>query len=432
MEYKELLKENENLKEENLLLKKEINRLKSLLISKNISHQDKLESKASLINCDSIKDSGCVSKNSSMEEKIKLYKSLFKGREDVFAYRFEGKHGKRPGYVPSCNNEKNVAVCDKKNIRCNQCKNRSLKPLTDQEIRKHLSGTITIGMYPLLKGDLCSIFAIDFDDESWKQDVKVVYESFKKFDLNPSIEVSRSGQEAYLWIFFEEPILASKARRLGDLLMKYTIQHNFGTSLNSYDRFFPNQDKMPAGNFGNLIALPLQRIPAKEGYSLFVDENFNYYQDQWIYLSSVKKNILSKVIEAIKVLESELSENGEALLFKENIEVYSANNNIKKAVTPTDYTGKMKLILSTGVIINTAELPRELLNEIKKLAAFSNPEYYKRQALRLYLGKTPRFINSFYETVKYLVMPRGCREDIINLLEKYKIDYEEKDERRLK
>lgn len=426
MEYKDLFEENKKLKEEVLRLREENDYLKSQISKKNQVFNDNIAA-CSILN--PVFESNCtykVTKNSSIEDKIKLYRSLFKGREDLFALRWEYKDIGKDGYSPYCSNIRKPGICDKKNIRCGQCGNRSLKPLDDEDIKQHLSGIKTIGIYPLLKGDMCNFFAVDFDGDNWQGDVKAVYESFKKFELFPSIEISRSGNGAHLWIFFEEPVSASKARHLGDLLMKHTMEHNFGISLGSYDRFFPNQDKMPKGNFGNLIALPLQRIPAKEKHSLFVDEDLKYYPDQWIYLSNIKRNKSSKVAEVIAVLEDSLNASENSSLFKKNEIVYKTES--KNIPHLTDYQEKVEIIQSNGVIINTMQLPRELINEIKKLAIISNPEFYKRQALRLYLEKTPRNINCFDVNEKLIIMPRGCLEEIINLFERCKINYNLKEE----
>lgn len=428
MEYRDLFEENKRLKEEILKLREEISNLKSFLGKSTISSSNKLKQAITSKVINKSNDTKNVSKFSTMEDKIELYRSLFKGREDVFALRWESKDRKKTGYSPYCSNEWKIGICDKRNIRCEQCKNRNLKPLDNLDIINHLNGIKTVGIYPMLKGDLCNFFAIDFDDGNWKNDVKAVYKSFKEFDLYPSIEVSRSGEGAHLWIFFEEPISASKARYLGDLLMKYTMQNNFGIALDSYDRYFPNQDKMPKGNFGNLIALPLQRIPAKEGNSLFVDEDFNYYTDQWIYLSNVKKNKIAHITEVVLSLESYTNNVEISTILDEGQNIYSTKceSKIQKLI---DYKGSVRITLSNGISINTEQLSLELLNEIKKLAVFSNPEFYKRQALRLYLGKTPRSIKGFDEKNKVLIMPRGCFRDIICLLEKCKVEYELKEER---
>ena len=402
MEYKNLLEENKSLKEEILRLREENNDLKNLLAEKNYPISTSIDSQPShkleppVSSSNTVNKDDCInyiSKKCSIEDKINLYRSLFKGREDLFALRWERKDTQKGSYSPYCINIWKSGICDKRNIRCNQCENRNLKPLTDEDINEHLKGIKTIGVYPLLKGDLCHFFAIDFDGENWQGDVKAVYASFIKFDLCPSIEISRSGNGAHLWIFFEETILASIARHLGDLLMEYTMQNNFGISLSSYDRFFPNQDKMPKGNFGNLIALPFQRIPAKEKHSIFVDKDLKYYPDQWIYLSSIKRNKLSKITKVIEVLKDSCDNYKNSSLFKENEIEYETQKDSSPQII--EYKEKVEITLSNGVTINTIQLPRELLNEIKKLAIISNPEFYKRQALRIYLEKTPKNIKCF-------------------------------------
>lgn len=272
--YDKLLEENLRLKSEIEKLKKEIAALKSQVSTPhNKKHINNLS----------------ININSTLEEKIKLYKSLFHGRNDVFALRFDNKSKNKSGYKPYCINEGKHGLCNKWEIKCSDCDFRKFKSLDDKDITDHLSGLKTIGLYPLLPNDKCKFLAIDFDKNSWQKDVLLVVDTFNKFNISTSIERSRSGADCHLWIFFDEEILAKTARYFGNLILNYTLENNIGLDLGSYDRLFPNQDKIPKGGFGNLIALPLQRIPAKSKNSLFVDTNFEYYKDQWEYLSNVKK-----------------------------------------------------------------------------------------------------------------------------------------------
>lgn len=424
MKYTNLLEENRKLIEINNKLLKENNELKRLLEKYKIVYENNekyhiekhIEQKI-----------GEVCKSSSTEKKLNLYKSLFRGRYDVFAIRFENKNTNKAGYAPCCLNQWKPGICNKKKVKCSECLNRNLKALSDEDLIMHFKGLKTIGMYPLLKGDLCNFFAIDFDDERWKEDIIAVYKSFKNFGIVSAIEISRSGSGAHLWIFFNNSISATKARYLGNLIMQYTIDSNIGMSLDSFDRFFPNQDKMPKGNFGNLIALPLQRVPMEKGFSMFVDEDFRVYDDQWIFLSSIEKYDESKLDQVIECLGNVIKlERKETLLRNEIIyEEELKDIIINKPLS----NGKVNIILATGVYIEKTNLSRELVNEIKKLAMFSNPEFYRKEALRLYVGKISRTIRCFDENEKYILMPRGCRDSIVNLLRKYKLDFEIKDER---
>lgn len=229
-----------------------------------------------------------VSKLSSVGEKVSLFKSLFQGREDVYALRWESQSGSN-GYTPACALEWQKPICQKPLIKCNQCQHRQLLPLTDQVLIEQFNGGKTIGIYPLLPDGTCTFLAVDFDGDQWKADVKLFSGTCVKLNVPFCIERSRSGNGAHVWIFFTSYVMAATVRKLGMFLLMKTKEQNGGFQLASFDRMFPNQDVLPQGGFGNLIALPLQNGPAQLGNSLFVDEDFIPYPDQWMYLSSVRK-----------------------------------------------------------------------------------------------------------------------------------------------
>jgi len=162
-------------------------------------------------------------------------------------------------------------------------------PLDDEAIHAHLSGKQTVGVYPLLLDDTCWFLAADFDKKTWKEDAAAFRETCSTLGVPASVECSRSGDGAHIWIFFERPVSAGLARRLGSLLLTRTMERRHQLGLDSYDRLFPNQDTMPRGGFGNLIALPLQKVPREQGRSVFLDGEMQPYPDQWAYLGSVKR-----------------------------------------------------------------------------------------------------------------------------------------------
>ena len=214
-----------------------------------------------------------INKYSSSKEKITLFRSLFKGREDVFARRWYSKTLDKSGYQPVCENEWIEEFCDKKKYKCSDCPNRKLVSLTDNDIYRHLSGKDlygrdVVGIYPMLTDETCLFLCADFDEESFKSDVSAFRKTCEEFDIPVSVEISRSGNGAHTWIFFSEPILASLARKLGSGILTRTMETS-KLSFKSYDRFFPNQDTMPKGGFGNLVALPLQGNARKNGNSVF-------------------------------------------------------------------------------------------------------------------------------------------------------------------
>jgi len=223
--------------------------------------------------------SSAIEQPLSLDAKIKIYRSLFKGREDVFAKRWETKNGKT-GYSPVCANEWDKNFCKKPKIKCSECQNRKLLPITERIIYNHLAGNTFIGFYPLLEDETCWLLAVDFDKDNWPQDAKEFAESCEQFGIPYAFERSQSGNGAHIWIFFNQKIPASLARKLGCALLTNAMQKRHQIKLSSYDRFFPNQDTLPKGGFGNLIALPLQGNRRKENKSIFLDHNFEPFADR--------------------------------------------------------------------------------------------------------------------------------------------------------
>src|SRR5208282_1287134 len=235
-----------------------------------------------------------VTQDSSPEAKIKLFRSLFRGRTDVFPVRFESPRTGRAGYSPACANEWVRGVCEKPRIRCVDCPNQRFIPVTDEVIRWHLSGRdsqgrdFVMGVYPMLHDETCHFLAADFDKESWREDAGAFFETCRKFSLPAALERSRSGNGCHVWLFFEDAVSASLARKLGSLVLTETMERRPEVGFGSYDRLFPNQDTMPKGGFGNLIALPLQKGPRERGCSVFVDSELQPYPDQWAFLTGIR------------------------------------------------------------------------------------------------------------------------------------------------
>jgi hypothetical protein len=232
-------------------------------------------------------------------EKVKLFRSLFRGRTDVFPTHFVSKKTGKPGYAPACSNKWEPGLCIlKTGGKCSDCANKAFIPVDDQVIADHLKGRHVMGVYPLLDDDACWFLAMDFDKSSWKADVSALTETCRAASVPVAIERSRSGNGAHAWFFFSAPVPANVARRMGCYLITETMNRRHELSMRSYDRLFPNQDTMPRGGFGNLIALPLQNEPRQQGNSVVVDENFVPYTDQWAFLASVP-HIEPSAVEAI-------------------------------------------------------------------------------------------------------------------------------------
>ncbi len=238
---------------------------------------------------------GAVHHLSPPESKIALFRSLFRGRDDVYPRRFENRKTGKSGYAPACGNEWAPGLCEKPRIKCAACPNQHFLPVTDQVVRWHLSGhddsgrDFVMGVYPLLRDETCFFLAADLDKAQWQEDAQAILETCRRLDLAAALERSRSGNGGHIWLFFEQAIPATLARKLGAHLLTETMERRPGIGLDSYDRFFPNQDTLPQGGFGNLIALPLQKRPRELGNSVFLDDRHLPHADQWAFLSSIRK-----------------------------------------------------------------------------------------------------------------------------------------------
>ena len=392
-------------KQEIKQLKLENQKLKALLIQHNINVDASVSINKSKIS---------KSNAEKLKERLEIFKSLFKGRTDVYAVRWESKTGKS-GYIPACKFEWQKPICQKPEIKCSDCSRRVLLPLTDQVIYEHLTGKKTIGLYPLLHDETCWFLAVDFDKKSWQQDVQAFMTTCKEHNVPAHVERSRSGNGAHIWIFFNQAIQASLARKLGNVLLAKTLEKRHEIGMDSFDRLLPSQNTMPKGGFGNLIALPLQNEPRKKGNSVFVNENFMPHPDQWSYLKHVKKMSFEDIQSVIKDLRQS---NG-----FENI-VQETNQLRTKEHADLKPPKKLKIIEKNGLYIEKTNLPSSLVHQMIQLATFNNPEFFKRQAKRLSTHNTPRMINCSEETDAYIVLPRGCKEQLVNLLTDLSIEFE--------
>ena len=374
-----------------------------------------------------------ITNDSSTDLKVALFRSLFRGREDLYPVRWETKNGKA-GYSPACRHEWNRAFCDKPRVRCAQCEHREFLPVTDRVIYDHLAGKHTIGVYPLLQDDTCWFLAADFDKRTWQEDVVEYLETCRKVGVPAVLERSRSGKGGHVWIFFSESVAASIARRVGCYLLTKTMERRHQIGLDSYDRFFPNQDTLPKGGFGNLIALPLQKKPRAEGNSVFLDGELHPYPDQWAFLTGVR-TISKEILESIAV---EATRKGEVIGVKPSQtsdEVTEdpwtlpssgkkTEEHIKGPLPP-----KVSAVLADLLYIEKEGLPPALQNRLVRLAAFQNPEFYKFQAMRLPTYDKPRVISCSEDFPNYIGLPRGCLDDVTELFSNLGIEITLRDER---
>ena len=351
-------------------------------------------------------------------EKLELYKSLFRGREDVYARLWQNKNTLKVGYSPVCKNEWDHGLCQKFKVKCSDCLNREFAPLTNQVILDHLAGKITVGVYPLLKDESCYFLAIDFDKQSWMEDCAAFYRTCQNLGIPASLERSRSGNGGHIWLFFSDAVPALQARNFGSYLLTRTMSGRHQLSMDSYDRLFPNQDTVPKKGLGNLIALPLQKLPGEKGNTLFLDYDFKPYSDQWSYLASIKKvptlvleNVVREALRTGQVL-------GVRLCLTEDDETPWATKTSRPSqeLLIGSFPDKVNIVISNLIYIEKTGLPSILLNKIKRLAAFQNPEFYKKQKLRLSTALTPRIICCAEEFSRHLGIPVGLFDELLELL----------------
>ena len=365
----------------------------------------------------------------SAGEKVALFRRLFRGRTDVYPVRWESATTGRSGYAPACANEWRPGVCDKPRIKCSNCRNRVLVPVSDQVIYSHLAGEKTIGIYPLLPDDTCHFVAVDFDKDEWREDAKAFVQSCRKLGVPVALEISRSGNGAHAWIFFITAVPARDARRLGTAIISHACSRIRQLRLASYDRLFPNQDTMPRGGFGNLIALPLQKAPREMGFSVFVDAELHPYPDQWAFLACIEPMATFDLEPAILRAAGGIHPLDVTFIDDEDLATPWQRDVplAKKLAGPMPKS--LSATLANFIYFEKAQMPQPLANRLIRLAAFQNPEFYKAQAMRMSVWNKPRLIGCAENYPKHIALPRGCLDAALSLLRDNGIACHFKDER---
>ncbi len=367
-----------------------------------------------------------LNKHSPSDVKIDLFMSLFLGRSDIYARRWQSAKTGKSGYQPVCGNEWDAILCDKQKYKCNACPNRRLLPIDTRAIVNHLSGKDlygrdVIGIYPMLDNETCRFLAVDFDDDNFERDALAFKQACTENDVAAYIERSHSGNGAHIWIFFSDPVEAKLARKMGSGLLTDAMNRQSHIRFNSYDRFFPNQDTMPTGGFGNLISLPLQGLARKNANSVFVNDDFIPFDDQWAYLSQVKR----MTSEQVQYVVDRLCPHNElGILVKDTEEKQKPWEAYKEAELNTvDFPPIINIVRANMIYIPKSGLSHKAINRIRRLAAFKNPDFYRSQAMRLPIYDKPRIICTADENEQYIGLPRGCEDAVCMLLNDCGVSY---------
>ncbi len=406
MNYEETLKiEEEKLKkllEEEAIIKKKIETLRKLQLKENNYSLTK-------------------------EDKVEIFADYFKGRDDVFPYLSIDKKTGKKYYLPSCNNEWKKGICNKTlGKQCRNCQYRENKSLSLDIIEKHMYNNQTIGIYPLLEDETCYLLAFDFDDKkdenNIKEDILAFASVCDNYNIPIAIEKSRSGKGIHIWIFFKEKIKALTARKLGRLLLSKTMEIRDNLKIDSFDRMFPNQDFLPKGGYGNLIALPFQTEPAKYKNTIFIDRNFLPIVGQFDYLKTIHKLSEEEVFNAIRILSSETIDiSSQDLDIKEEVKNKKKNN--------FKFPKEIEVTLNDMVYIDKANLSASVKNSFRRIATFANPEFYKREKMRLSVYNIPMIIDCSKEDEKYIKIPRGTYEYLCDLCNEKNVNIKIHDKR---
>lgn len=362
---------------------------------------------------------GIVTTESSTQDKVDLFRKLFQGRQDRYAHGFRRKDG-GIGYIPACTNEWGpyCPKCQHRTFECSACQNRKYQPWGDREAYEHLLGaksnfTGVIGMYVMGADDTVSVLVADFDEKAWKSDSLSYKQAAATRNIDVALERSRSGDGAHAWIFFEEPVPAADARALGFILLNDAMKRNPRLSFSSYDRFFPAQDHIDSSGLGNCIALPLQGAAVKCGNSVFVDDDFAAFPDQWKYLSQIRKVAKQQVAAMISPFRSIDQLIASPSPIRRTI---SSKAPAAPASDGTDVV--IEVTKERGLAIKRTGLSPKAQNDMRKLAVFPNPGLYKAQNARRSVYGISRFVFCGEDNDEQILLPRGCEESLLDYAHK--------------
>lgn len=349
---------------ENNLLKKQLEHYLKILFQNNLLPKDTVvNAKSNLMN------SG-TTKQEIIKKRLAIYQSLFRGREDVYALRWTKDD--KAGYSPTKNSQGEFAS------------------LTKEVLFSHLSGKLTVGLYPMLPDNSCFFLAFDFDKRNWQEDVSVFIQVLEKYQLHGMFEISQSGEGCHIWLFFSEKVPASLARNMGNILLMVAAYLRGKNGLPTFDRMFPTQDSISENGLGNLIALPLQGEKRKSGRTVFVDQHFQLIEDQWSHLENITRYSLQEVQNII-----------------ENASTESPTQVIHEGA---------EAVLREGLYIPKYLLTPTVTEKVTALCTVSNPEYFKAKYLRLSTDRIPSRIKAYSESQNTFIFPRGKAEEVLKEL----------------
>jgi superfamily II DNA or RNA helicase len=370
---------------------------------------------------------------SSNSLKVALFQSLFRGREDVYAERIRVKRGDWIYCPAGQKNWEAVLSARPSERKTVDQQTRKLFPLTDLAVQEHLQGKKTLGIYPLLLDETCWFLAADFDKTTWRDDALAFLSTCQRAGVPAYLERSRSGNGGHVWIFFDRPVAAVLARKMGCAILTQTMERRH-LGLDSYDRFFPNQDTRPRGGFGNLIAAPLQWVPRQNGNSVFVDDNLEPYLDQWQLLASIQR----VPSDRLDWIVNEAARRGQVMGVQLVMDDEEAENEpwirppsrkrIERTI-PGPFPESVEVVCGNQIYIPKADLPEAMLNRVLRLAAFQNPEFYRAQAMRLPVWDKPRVIACGDDLAHHIALPRGCLKEVTELLKAHGMRISIRDER---
>lgn len=365
-----------------------------------------------------------------------------RGRKDVYDLRYTNPKTGKNGYYTQCFNrwDRNCHIQKRDGVRCKDCELRAYKPITLPLIKAHMTGADTNGndvvaIYPMLENNLCQLLVFDFDNHAkgaeqedyanvnsdWKEEINALLRICKNLNVDAVVERSRSGQGAHLWIFFKEMIPARLARRFGFALLEKGAESVNLKSFKYYDRMIPTQDALPEGGLGNVIALPLQGLALKSGNSAFVDENWNAYEDQLKVLASTRRLTRQEIEDDLSLwycAGSVDEDNGDDTPWDKSTEIELAG-----------VDGVVHIVLSDCIYIDSSGMTNKMKRQLRRMATFSNKQYFQNQAMDIPNYDASRFIYLGRDEGKYIVLPRGVREEILKRFDDAGVRYEIEDKR---